>query len=105
MLIDKSGAQENLVYKPNMEKTAELNFEHEIDVAYQFVWEIYSEGWDYNQADNEKDPKKISKDTVVVNSSYTFKVPSKTGPYRIFVSVYDAFGNFSTTNTPFYVLN
>ena len=105
MLIDKSGAQENLVYKPNMEKTAELNFEHEIDVAYQFVWEIYSEGWDYNQADNEKDPIKISKDTVVVNSSYTFKVPSKTGPYRIFVSVYDAFGNFSTTNTPFYVLN
>jgi len=105
MLIDERGAKENLIYKPNMEKTAELIFEHEIDVVYQFVWEIYAEGWDYNQADIEKNPIKISKETVVVNSSYTFKTPSKPGPYRIFVYVHDGFGNYSTTNIPFYVLN
>jgi len=105
MLIDEKGARDNLIYKPNMQKTAKLTFEHEIDSTYQFVWEIYAEGWDYNIADIEKDPIKISQDTVVENSSYTFKTPSKSGPYRIFVNVYDGFGNFSTTNTPFYVLN
>lgn len=104
MLINERGAQDNLVYKPNMEKTAELFFEGEIDVAYQFIWEIYGEGWEYNQGDIEKNPIKISNDTVIVNSSYTFKTPSQSGPYRIFVYVYDGFGNYSTTNTPFYVL-
>ncbi len=105
MLIDERGAQENLVYKPNMEKTAKLIFEHEIDFTYQFVWKIYAEGWDNNKTDIEKAPIEISKDTIVVNNSYAFKTPSKPGPYRIFVYLYDGFGNYSTTNIPFYVLN
>jgi hypothetical protein len=105
MLIDGLGANDNLVYKPNIVKTAELNFEDEKDSEYKFVWEIYAEGWDYNLTDIEKDPIRISRDSVVANNSYAFKTPSKSGPYRIFVYVYDGYGNYSTTNTPFYVLN
>lgn len=105
MLIDELGANDNLVYKPNMKKTAKLIFDQKMVDGYQFVWEIYAEGWGYNQDDIEKNPIKISKDTVLVNSSYTFKTPSKPGPYRIFVYLYDGFGNYATANTPFYVLN
>ncbi|WP_189360677.1 glycoside hydrolase family 2 TIM barrel-domain containing protein [Algibacter mikhailovii] len=104
MLIDNKGAKDNLIYKPDMVKTAQLFFEKNKNSKYQIVWEIYAEGWDYNLADIEKDPLRISKDTINSGSSHTFKTPDKTGPYRIFVYVYDDFGNYATTNTPFYIL-
>ncbi|WP_298533999.1 glycoside hydrolase family 2 TIM barrel-domain containing protein [uncultured Algibacter sp.] len=105
MIIDGKGAQDNLVYDSNMEKTAHLFLTDSLDETYEFVWEIYAEGWDYNQSEIEKAPVRIASDSIVGRCTYTFRTPSKSGAYRIFVFVYDHFGNYATTNTPFYVLN
>ncbi len=46
--------------------------------------------------------------TVIENvklNEVLFQVSALEGPYRIFVHINDQFGNFATTNTPFYVLN
>lgn len=33
-----------------------------------------------------------------------FVAPAVEGPYRVFATIYDDQGNFSTCNTPFYVV-
>ncbi|MBA4409528.1 MAG: glycoside hydrolase family 2 TIM barrel-domain containing protein [Bacteroidota bacterium] len=107
MLIEKKGARDNLVFKPNEIKKAQVFIDGEKDSKLTFNWEIYEEGWVYYGANaKQKLTKKISgcienpEDSVV-----TFRVPAKEGPYRIFAYIYDQNGYFATSNTPFYVLN
>lgn len=108
MLINNQGAKERLVYNANDIKTAEIFIQNKkkTDTTYQYEWEVYAEGWNYNQTEKENRPKKIA--ISIKNkkdNSLTFQVPEKEGPYRLFVYVYDDKGNFATSNTPFYVLN
>lgn len=107
MLLAGKGAMDNLIFIPNEITVAQLLFENTIDSTLQYNWEIFEEEWNYRgEGEAHKLPNKISGCfEKIENSVATIKMPSVEGPYRIFVSVYDEFGNFSTTNTPFYVLN
>lgn len=109
MLIDDKGAKDRLVFNANETKSArvlmESEIEGEIDTTFTYKWEIYKEGWNYNQTESEDKPVKILETEVKADfKSFSFKVPNHEGPYRIFVYVYDQKGNFATSNTPFYVL-
>ena len=107
MLVNNMGARDQLIYKPNELKQAEVFTEGEADSTLHFKWEIYEENWDYKGAnDKQKNAKKIlgcfdSAD----GKKVSFTTPSIEGPYRIFSYIYDQKGNFATTNSPFYVLN
>lgn len=107
MLIDKKGAKDLLVYKPNEIKHAQIFLDGEPDTTLQYNWEIYEENWNYKGAnDKQKKASKVSGCIVnMVDNSLIFRTPTKEGPYRIFAYIYDLKGNFATTNTPFYVLN
>lgn len=107
MLIDGLGTIDNVVFAPNERKTAELYF---LDSAkkeeMKVEWEIFAEGWHYDEDDNRIRPKELLNLFLSFDGSRaTFKIPEKEGPYRIFAYVYDNEGFFATTNTPFYVLN
>lgn len=107
MLVDKKGAKDNLVFVPGESKKAQVFFNSEADSAFQYYWEIHEEGWNYEgEGAKHKLTKKIP-DSIENNgeSEVYFTVPAIEGPYRIFVFVYDNYGNFSSANTPFYVLN
>jgi len=106
MLIDHQGAKDTLVYQSQDVKTAQIIFDSEIDSTFQFKWEIYKEGWNYEPQKKEKRPDRIPMEVLLQKeNSITFCIPEKEGPYRLFGYAYDQKGNFATTNTPFYVLN
>ncbi|TDU39762.1 glycosyl hydrolase family 2 [Gelidibacter sediminis] len=106
MRIDNQGSKDTLIYNAKTIKTAEILMVKEPIEDYQYEWEIYKEGWNYQQTKKEARPENIPFTTIAKNAnSLTFKVPEKEGPYRMFVYVYDQKGNFATTNVPFYVLN
>lgn len=107
MLVDKKGAKDNLVFSPNEMKQAQVLLETEVDSTFQYYWEIHEEGWNYEGGGaKHKATRKIPNcfDSNLKNE-VLFRVPATEGPYRIFTFIYDNFGNFATTNTPFYVLN
>ncbi len=107
MVLDKKGARDNLVFLPNEIVEAEVLFNNEIDSSLNYNWEIFEEEW-YYEGGGKKHllPEKINGCFInIKNSVAKVKIPSVEGPYRIFVNVYDSFGNLSTANTPFYVLD
>src|SRR5690606_4543426 len=105
MLINNQGAYDNLIYTANEIKTARIVMESILDTTYQFKWEVFKEGWNYNQTEKENRPRRLPLNTIdKKDNSITFSVPDKEGPYRLFGYVYDQKGNFATTNIPFYVL-
>ncbi len=108
MLVDNKGARENLLYKPNTIASAKLLLLNNVDsTGLQFKWEVLPEDW--YQVNNLYGLKKMKpiQNTILKekNNTVQFRVPSKEGPYRIYVSVYDQYGNFATCNTPFYVVD
>ena len=105
MLINNQGAYDNLIYSTSEIKTAQIILESKIDTTYQFKWEVFHEGWNYNQTERENRPIRLPINIIdKKDNSLTFSVPDKEGPYRIFGYVYDGKGNFATTNIPFYIL-
>jgi hypothetical protein len=106
MLVDGLGTDKNIIFAPDQLKTAELKFLDSNKKGNKIDWEIYAEGWHYDEDDNRIKPKELTNCFVSYDGNKaTFKVPEKEGPYRIFAYVYDNEGYFATTNTPFYVLN
>lgn len=73
----------------------------------KIVWELLEETTDKRMGgDEENKPNAVS--NFIVNSDgakITFKAPSKKGPYRLFVYVYDQKGSGAHANIPFYVKN
>lgn len=108
MLIQGKGARDNILLKPDSIYTAELlmNTGDQADTT-TIHWEIFHEDW------LRKNPREPGKNKPVHlngsllvdnNRKVFFRAPSAEGPYRIFVTVYDNKGYFSTANTPFYVV-
>ena len=107
LLIDGKGANDKLVFSTNTQKNIEVLLETQSpkDSTFVYKWEVYAEGWDYNQTEKEDKPKKILETDAVLNKkTLAFSVPQKEGAYRVFVYIYDDKGNFSTSNIPFYAL-
>ncbi len=105
MLLNGKGARENILFKPGEKANATLLMAD--STAHHIIWEIYPEDW--YRKNNEKNTKIIKplKSVVIKSDSLlaNFKAPAQEGPYRIFATVYDRYGNFATCNTPFYVVS
>lgn len=106
MMIDKKGAFDNLLYKPGKVANAELHMVKVDSGITNIKWELYHEDW--YRKDNVKNIKNLQPiDSLFIdckNYKASFKTPLQEGPYRLFATVYDKFGNFASCNTPFYVV-
>jgi hypothetical protein len=106
MLLDNKGAYDNVLFKPGKTASAELQMLKKEANISNIKWELYHEDW------YRKDNVKNTKSLVPIDRSLiktdgfkaTFTAPLQEGPYRLFATVFDKFGNFATCNTPFYVI-
>lgn len=106
MLLDKKGAEDNILLSPGLQSLAELKMLDNNKIK-AVKWEIFEEDWfKKNNIQNSKKLKPIEglvKDGGFLKTN--FISPAKEGPYRIFATVYDYNGHFSTCNIPFYVVS
>jgi hypothetical protein len=108
MVVDnKTKRDDLLVFKPNEIKNAQIFLLETQDAKLKYEWEVYEEGWNYYGANARQKKTKLIEGCIEnhADSIVSFRTPLIEGPYRIFVHIYDEYGNFATTNTPFYVLN
>lgn len=106
MLLDGRGAQSNIILEPKKESNAEVLMLNEDLKSYTIKWEIYPEDWyKKDNVNNTKTPPPIAGSNFVQNGlNVTFSTPRKEGPYRLFATIYDTYGNVGTCNTPFYII-
>lgn len=105
MLLNKKGARDNVILNPDENSVAEVEMLNENKISF-VKWEIMKEDWyKKNQIHNVKKMTPIEN---LMNDNKSLKVeftaPKEEGPYRIFATVYNQYGHFSTCNTPFYVV-
>lgn len=111
MLVDGKGALDNLIFTPNELKRSELKLESSNIDSLRIKWEIYPDVWYHGWNEEKYNNKKLKPPTPIEcflsteKNKATFLTPEKEGPYRIFAYVFDNYGYFASTNTPFYVLN
>ena len=105
MLIDKVGVKDNLIYKPGITANAEVVLLQNDSNITSIKWEIFPEDWYKNQdGSTNKKPKALGGLTFNTKDLEThFITPSAEGPYRLFATLYDKYGNFASCNIPFYV--
>ena len=106
MLVDKLGAKDNVIYTANDRGSAEIKLFEENENIVDIKWEILQEDWFKKGISSNTTFIKAEKGLIISASGLkvTFRAPGREGPYRIFATVYDKFGNYSTCNTPFYVM-
>ncbi|WP_220100780.1 glycoside hydrolase family 2 TIM barrel-domain containing protein [Chitinophaga oryzae] len=107
MLLDGKGARDNLLLSPGTVHSANLLLESPGSNALRFQWEVLPEDWFIRFLNDQNKVKPPVLDSLLLSHEGTgarFRAPSREGAYRIFVTVYDAYGNFASTNTPFYVV-
>lgn len=105
MLLNKKGAYDNIILKPNQPANAELLMESGSLKPEKIEWEIYPEDW-YRKGNvnNLVRPAAVStKFSSTADLQVTFNTPAIEGPYRLFVTVTNRDGNIATSNTPFYI--
>lgn len=108
MLVDGKGAADNIIFAPNKLVDSEILFMdgRSGNDSLTVKWEIYPEGWHFDEDDMFIRPKPLKNSFISMEKEKaTFVTPDTSGPYRIFVYVYDNHGYFASTNTPFYVLS
>ena len=107
MLLEGKGARDNILLGPGTLHSAELLLENPGRDSLRFEWEVLPEDWFIRFRNDVNTRKPPALDSLLLSHEGTrasFRAPSREGPYRIFVTVYDAYGNFASTNTPFYVI-
>jgi hypothetical protein len=104
MLVDNKGSKDNLLFPPNTNHQAQLLLADYYKDSLNIQWQILPEDWYKNNLYSKKpEPMK----GLILSSSgkkVNFRTPTKEGPYRLFVEAYDRYGNFASTNTPFYIV-
>ncbi len=105
LLLDKRGAADNIIYKPGSIVKADLFFQSRDTSRLTYKWMVLNEDWfKINFRNNQKRLNPV--DSLVIHQvgpQLLFRTPERTGPYRIYVYVFDQFGNFATSNIPFFV--
>jgi len=107
MLMDGNGAPSNLLFDPAVTVHAEVILHQPDSNITRVQWEVLPEDWYHVKGEPAKKTKPHSLDGLIrTGSGLTAEVitPSTGGPYRLFATLYDRFGNFSTCNIPFYVV-
>ncbi|WP_341836141.1 glycoside hydrolase family 2 TIM barrel-domain containing protein [Chitinophaga pollutisoli] len=107
MLLDDKGARDNILLSPGTEHSASLLLESPGAGSLRIEWELLPEDWfvRYRSYVNPLKPPVL--DSLLLSQEGNvarFRAPSREGPYRLFVTAYDAYGNFASANTPFYVI-
>jgi hypothetical protein len=109
MLIDSSGARGNILLSPGSKHMANLLLEDgQSSDSLRYSWEIVKEDWlnwgrTWHYFKRPTAEQGLLTDSTRQNA--VFISPSKEGPYRIFINVYNSKGFCATANTPFYVVN
>jgi len=108
MLVDQKGARDNLIFQPNTVHKAEILLTQPAE-GLRLRWEVRPEDWYKEQFDdsNKNRTSPPALDSLLSQAdglNATFRVPKTEGPYRIYCWIYDAYGNFASANTPFYVV-
>ena len=70
-----------------------------------YEWEIYPESTEKKEG-GDKEEKPVAINGLIIDGKgkqLSFKAPTKEGPYRLFVSVFDGHNHVATANAPFYV--
>lgn len=105
MLLDGLGARDNILLSAGQSFSTKVLMLNKGKIKY-VKWEVYPEDWyKTNNLHNDKKLRpliqQIKTDQFLESN---FVAPAVEGPYRIFAEIYDDNGNFSTCNTPFYVV-
>ena len=99
------GKQINAVFLPNQTVRANFYLDHNLKDSLYVKWQIQEEVWGKKKWPEQwVDMSKYNLEPSKLNEA-KFTTPKKEGPYRIFAYIYDQYGNFSTTNSPFSILN
>lgn len=106
MLVDNKGARDNILFKPGVLSNAILLLAQSDTTGLNYKWHVEPEDWyKINNSSNDKKLAPINDVILTQNKNgIVFITPLKEGPYRLFVNVYDKYGNFASCNTPFYVI-
>lgn len=109
MLIDSMGKSDNIILSPGSKHIANLILsESESKDSLRYSWEVLKEDW-YSWGRTWHYFKRPSALQGLIADSNaqktTFICPTKEGPYRIFINVYNKKGYCTTANIPFYVVN
>ncbi|WP_298712644.1 glycoside hydrolase family 2 TIM barrel-domain containing protein [Chitinophaga sp.] len=107
MLLDDKGARDNILLSPGTDHTAVLLLERPGIGALRLKWEVLPEDWFIRYYGYVNPLKPPAPDSLLLSqegAGVRFRAPAKEGPYRLFVTAYDASGNFASANTPFYVI-
>ncbi|MEO5681779.1 MAG: glycoside hydrolase family 2 TIM barrel-domain containing protein [Chitinophagaceae bacterium] len=108
MQIDRHQAKDELVFAPDSAFTVRVIIPDTNGLALKYDWKIYPEDWFKSGID--RNSEKLLSEVNGLNVSQegdraVFRTPAKEGPYRVFLLVYDQYGNFSSCNRPFYILS
>lgn len=107
MLLKGKGAKDNILLSPDSIYHAELLMEGPVSDSIHLSWEILAEDWFRKNimTHNIKKPEDYNNLFLPGKGlTVSFRPPPAEGPYRLFVTVFDKKGYFSTANTPFYVI-
>lgn len=109
MLIDSMGTRDNIILSPGSIHIAKLLLgDAEVKDSLRYSWEILKEDWyswgrTWHYFKRPAALQGLITDSTAQNTP--FICPTKEGPYRIFINVYNKKGYCTTANTPFYVVN
>jgi len=105
LLLDQRKGGDNIIFEAHDTADAELIMEPGTAAPIKLKWEIYQEDW--YKKDNVNNSKGLAPVTTDFKSTnplkVSFSVPLKEGPYRLFVTAYNADGNVANANIPFYI--
>lgn len=107
MLVEGKGARDNILLGPGTVNAAEILFDTALGDSLRVTWEIVPEDWYTRYRGDVNARKPVVLDSLLLSlkgNKTSFRAPAKEGPYRIFATVSDAYGNFVSANTPFYVV-
>lgn len=106
MLLQGKGAGDNILLNPDSVYQAEVLMEVPAPDSIRLHWEILAEDWFRKNIMEHNKRKPQDYNSLLLPGkglTVSFRPPPAEGPYRLFVTVFDNKGYFSTTNTPFYV--
>jgi hypothetical protein len=105
LLINGKSAYDNVYVSPNARVEAFAQIVDPDGDPIKYVWELLPESTDI-KAGGDKESKPEPVDIKVIKEDggkLSFKTPTKTGAYRLFIYAYDGNGNAATANIPFFV--
>jgi hypothetical protein len=106
VLVNDKPALKGIFLKPGRYFDVKVEAEDPDGDPLTFVWEMLPESTDIKSGgDKESRPEavKLPEKPNENENTFTFKSPTKEGPYRLFMYIYDGKGKAATANIPIYI--